>query len=240
MGGGGGSSFWGEIEQIERGGRDSVASVTDTRTMAPPTEVNFHRRTPQILVVDDFYQDPDAVRALALEAEYEADLRYFKGLRSKKKFLFPWLKEEFERLLRVRVLDWLEQPANGSFQKTTGKDPLVWHSDTQSYAAAVYLSPGRPDTQPSHAESVSAGTSFWRHRERTLRRPSPLEGINRLMYNEFNLTHPDNWELVDRVGSVYNRLVLWDAQLIHSATSYEGFTEADPRLVQLFFFNITK
>ena len=42
------------------------------------------------------------------------------------------------------------------------------------------------------------------------------------------------------MGSVYNRLVLWDAQLIHSATSYEGFTPAQPRLVQLYFFNVRK
>ncbi len=211
------------------------------QTIGPPTEVNFHRRTPAILVVDDFYRDPDSVRALALEAEYEADLRYFKGLRSKKKFLFPWVKEEFERLLRVSITDWLEQPANGSFQKTSYMDPIVWHSDTQSYAAAVYLTPGAPsDDDNEPRPPVGAGTSFWRDTRYCRRRPSAHEHVNQAVYSEFNLTHPDNWELVDRVGSVYNRLVLWDAQLIHSATSYEGFTPESPRLVQLFFFNVAR
>ncbi len=196
-------------------------------------EVLFHRNTPSILVVDNFYRTPDAVRALALSAEYETDLRFYKGRRSKQKFLFPYVKEEFERLLGVRITDWLAQPANGSFQKTSGEDPLVWHSDTQSYAAAVYLTPGIPE------ERVDAGTSFWRNRFYGKRRP--MGGSADIeMYSEFNLTHPDNWELVDRVGSVYNRLVLWDAQLIHSATSYEGFTPSDPRLVQLFFFNVSR
>lgn len=214
--------------------------MTDTRTMAPPTEVNFHRRTPQILVVDDFYTDPDAVRALALEAEYEADLKYFKGLRSKRKFLFPWVKEEFERLLRVRVLDWLDQPANGSFQKTTSRDPLVWHSDTQSYAAAVYLTKQDLDRVGLRWPDVGAGTSFWRNTTTGARRPPTREADYAETYSEHNLTHPDNWEPVDRVGSVYNRLVIWDAQLIHSATGYWGYSEEDPRLVQLFFFNVER
>lgn len=196
----------------------------------------FRRQAPALVVVDDFYLDPDAIRKIAEEAEYEADLRYFKGIRSKKKFLFPYVKEEFERILGMRVSDWMDQPANGSFQKTTGEDPIVWHSDTQSYAAAIYLTP----TEPGRAERVDAGTSFWRHRAFSLRRPSAIDLINAQMYSEHNLTHPDDWELVDRVGSVYNRLVIWDGQLIHSATSYVGFTRAVPRLVQLFFFNVIR
>lgn len=212
--------------------------MLDTRTIAPMTEVNFNRQTPAILVVDDFYKDPDAVREIALAAEYEADLRYFKGSRSKQKFLFPWVREEFMRLLGVHITDWLDQPANGSFQRTTAADPLVWHSDTQSYAAAIYLS---PVTHKDFLDDrVDAGTSFWRHYLEGSRRPPNDPEAYAEVYSEYNLTHPGNWDLVDRVGSVYNRLVLWDAQLIHSATSYEGFTEADPRLVQLFFFNVSR
>ena len=57
------------------------------------------------------------------------------------------------------------------------------------------------------------------------------------VYSPYNLTHGDDWELVDRIGGVYNRLVIWDASLIHSASSYEGF-EDFTRLVQLFFFSV--
>lgn len=202
----------------------------------------FHSQTPSLLVVDDFYHDPDEIRRLALETEYEADLRYFKGLRSKEKFLFPWVKEEFERLLRVQITDWLDQPANGSFQQTSYMDQLVWHSDTQSYAAAIYLSShaGVYFQNNTPAGLVGAGTSFWRNKRTGARRPPSNQSDYALTYSEFNLTHAQNWELVDRVGSVYNRLVLWDAQLIHSATSYAEFTSANPRLVQLFFFNVAR
>ena len=40
----------------------------------------------------------------------------------------------------------------------------------------------------------------------------------------------------DKIGSVYNRLVIWDGKMIHSATMYGEF----PRLVHLFFFNVKK
>lgn len=194
----------------------------------PETELMYHRRAPALLVVDDFYRDPDRVRRLALEQDYAEDLRFYKGLRSKR-WLFPYVKEEFERLLQLPIIDWMDQPANGVFQKTKASDPLVWHSDSQSYAAAIYLNPDHP---------FGAGTSFWAHFEFGCRRPSSDPEVNAELYSEHNLTHPDNWNLVDRIGNVYNRLVIWDAQLIHSASSYEVFQGDDSRLVQLFFFNV--
>ena len=112
--------------------------------------------------------------------------------------------------------------------------------------------PGRSISPPSAARC--AGTSFWRDRSYGCRRrPShPLEadrlGSTRsgqaaaegVVYDSANLVQPDNWELVESVAGLYNRLVIWDASLIHSATSYAEFSEtgaAPTRLVQLFFFD---
>lgn len=193
-------------------------------------QVNFNSRTPHILVVDNFYKDPYAVRNEALNAQYEANDPLYKGLRSSYRHLYPYVKEEFERLLNVTITDWITQPMNGVFQKTSNKDPLVWHSDSQDYAGAIYLTP----------DNDNLGTSFWRSKTGSCRRPAnhPLENkptdLNAEIYSHYNLLHNDNWLLVDRVGSVFNRLVLWDAKLIHSATMYP---ETD-RLVQLFFFNV--
>lgn len=197
----------------------------------PETTLLYHRRRPQLLVVDDFYTDPVAVRRLALETEYAEGPAHYKGLRSKP-FLFPYVKEEFERLLGCEILDWMQQSANGVFQKTTSKEPLVWHSDSQSYAAAIYLN------VQAKERDISSGTSFWQHNQTKARRPPESLVDYNETYSAYNLTHPDNWTLVDRVGSVFNRLVIWDAKLIHSATSYQGFSLTCPRLVQLFFFSI--
>lgn len=205
----------------------------------------FHERVPDILAVDDFFDDPDEVRTLALAQEYHSDLRYFKGLRSTTRFLWPYLREEFGRLLGTPVTEWLGHNANGVFQQTSHDDPLVWHHDTQGYAAAVYLTPDPPP---------GAGTSFWRDKTFGCRR-SPthpletkrlgslqaIEDAKKVVYDEHNVVSPDNWELIESVAGLYNRLVIWEAALIHSATSYEGFSDqgsAPTRLVQLFFFDV--
>jgi hypothetical protein len=199
-------------------------------TEIPETEFAYNRSAPSIVVVDNFYRYPDKIRQLALEAEYIVDDRYFKGHRTKRNYLFPYVKEELERLLQLGITDWMQQPANGVFQQTTRADPLVWHSDQQDYAAAVYL----------NEERFDAGTSFWKHAITDDRRPSNDPEVNADLYSEYNLTHPDNWELVDKVGSVFNRLVIWDAKLIHSASTYGGFDVKGPRLVQLFFFSVAR
>lgn len=219
-------------------------SLTEGLPNGPP-EVLFNRRMPHLCVVDNFYKNPDDVREFALQQNFQENLKNFKGKRTTERFLWPFLREEFERLLGRPIVDWLNQPCNGCFQITGFDDPLVWHSDLQSYAAAIYLTPDAPP---------SAGTSFWRDRQYHSRRPAnhPLEydryaddnarmQANQEIYSSYNILHSDNWELVDKIGAIYNRLAIWDAQLIHSASSYEGMQSgiADKaRLVQLFFFTV--
>ena len=204
----------------------------------------FRTRMPDVLAVDDFFHDPDEVRSVALSQQYGTDDKHYKGLRSQQRILWPGLREEFGRLLGRPVTRWLEHGANGVFQQTTSKDPLVWHHDTQRFAAAVYLTPDPP---------TGSGTSFWRDRSHGCRRrpTHPIEqrrlgnadavrAAASAIYDHRNIQRPDNWELVESVEGLYIRLVIWDASLIHSATSYEEFSErgkADTRLVQLFFFD---
>jgi hypothetical protein len=95
--------------------------------------------------------------------------------------------------------------------------------------------------------------SFWRDRtygcrrdpirvreQRRLGGPKEARAARGEVFGEFNIEHPDNWELVESVAGLFNRLVLWEASLIHSATSHDessGESEEAIRLVQLFFFD---
>lgn len=197
------------------------------------SDVAFNKSSPHIVVIDNFYKDPDAVRELALSAEYSSNNKFYKGKRTVKPYFFPYLREEFCRILQTNITDWTRQPMNGIFQITSAKDPLVYHSDNQDYAAAIYLTPDA---------KYSMGTSFWASKVGDCRRPPnhQLEGKplidQKSVYNNYSILNSDAWELVDRVGCVYNRLVLWDAKLIHSASEYG---EID-RLVHLFFFNVNR
>jgi hypothetical protein len=205
----------------------------------------FVRTVPHLVAVDNFFSDPDEIRAIALAQDFGENPRFYKGLRSVHRFLWPHLREELSRLLGTPVVNWLNHPANGIFQQTSHLDPLVWHHDTQSYAAAVYLTPNAPP---------QSGTSFWRDRVYGCRRrpdhpferkrlgsTHAVEAASSVVYDQYNVEHGDNWELMESIAGLYNRLVIWDAALFHSATTYDHFSAdgtAATRLVQLFFFDV--
>lgn len=241
-------SYLYELEQTQFGLK---CHVSEQRLLdfTPATDL-YVKRPPNLIIMDKFYQNPEEIRAIALEQKYYENPKAFKGKRTQTKFLLPGLKERFESLLGVTIINWLSYNTNGIFQITKNTDPIVYHSDLQSYAAAIYLTPNAP---------ANAGTSFWRDRTYGCRRP-PFHELEKdrfaddqerqtaqtEIYKEYNLLHEDNWELLDKASGLFNRLVIWDSQMIHSASSYKTFTgdtsnEAESsRLVQLFFFDIAQ
>lgn len=178
-----------------------------------PVSTHVRGRSPKFLVVDDFLPDPDAVRAHALTQTYVADERYHKGRRTQSPQASETLRREFERLLGVRVTKW-DYPTNGVFQYCVAADPVVYHRDEQRWAGVIHLTPNSPP---------ECGTSFFRARSQV----------------EFDGGFYDRtkFELIDAVGCVYNRLVLWDARQIHAASGYFGQKPDDARLFQVFFFD---
>jgi hypothetical protein len=186
-------------------------------------------RPPQFVVVDDFYQDPDAIREFALEQEFREDQNYYRGRRTLKPYLFPGIRERFETLLNTQITRWEDMPVNGVFQYCTSQDALVYHADTQMYAATIYLTPDAPP---------QCGTSLYRSRAHPKVRRWPQDGYDYAAV--FPTGHFDRtkFELIDTVGNVYNRLVIWDAKLLHSASEYFGEKLENSRLFHLFFFDI--
>ena len=45
------------------------------------------------------------------------------------------------------------------------------------------------------------------------------------------------WDLVDRVGNVFNRLILFDSRRFHMSMDYFGDSKENGRLFQVFFFS---
>ena len=178
----------------------------------------------KLFVVNNFYSNPDAVRDYALRLEYVADLRYYKGLRSVGTFLFPGIKEAFERIMGIQIHDWNSGP-NGCFQITSSSDPQVYHYDQQKWAAMIYLTPDAP---------VESGTRLIRNR---LNHAGHVNdpGIDQAFTGGF--LDSTKFDTVDSAGNLYNRLVIMDAQSIHCAGPYFGQSREDSRLVHLFFFN---
>jgi len=178
----------------------------------------------KFFIVNNFYSDPNAVREYALGLEYVSDLRYYKGLRSVGTYLFPRLKETFEEILGMEIFDWEKGP-NGCFQITSAEDPQVYHFDYQKWAAMIYLTPNAP---------IESGTRLMRSRLNQTDH-STDSNIDQAFSGGF--LDSTKFDIVDFAGNLYNRLVIMDAQSIHSAGPYFGQNRDNSRLVQLFFFN---
>lgn len=185
-------------------------------------------RIPDIIVIDDFLANPDAVRALALSQTFVK--MHCAGLRTHDRFLHvaPF-REEFEEVLQRKLTHWDDNDANGRFQVCFESDAIPYHTDTQSRAGVLFLTPDAP---------LDAGLSFFRGRLSGLRGRSADPRLMELTFGGGAEFDRSRWEEVDRIGNRYNRLVLFDAQLAHGATAYFGTTLANGRLFQNFFFNL--
>jgi hypothetical protein len=120
----------------------------------------------------------------------------------------------------------------GSFQYTTASDRSWIHADsTTDWAAVCYLTPDAP---------LTAGTGIFRHKE---------TGWSNFDYRnndpEYLRQSPPGhdsqdyttWEMVDRIGNVFNRLIMYRADNYHVSLDYFGKDMYDGRLFQVFFFN---
>ena len=179
----------------------------------------------RLFVVDNFYDNPDAVRNFALSVEYKEDLRFYKGLRSVGAFQPDGIVEAFENIIGQKITHFGEGSPNGCFQITTAQDPQVYHHDLQKWAAMIYLSPNAP---------LESGTRLMRTKDGKIGHMTDPR-INEAFTGGFY--DSTKFEIVDSASNVYNRLVIMDAQHIHSAGSYFGQGKEDGRLTHLFFFD---
>jgi hypothetical protein len=211
---------------------DSQWGIVDTNKFKVNNE--FSKR---FFVVENFYQDPDLVRELALSANYFQGEGAV-GSRTRKQFLFEGVREKFEEIMGKKILDhtdngqgWRDGGINGRFQTCNAGTPLVYHCDSQKWAGMVYLTPDAPP---------QCGTTFFRHKETKIRHNSQIDwssGQGIQVFNQKTFLDSTPYEMVDKIGNVYNRLVIFDGGLIHSASEYFGWGLNSSRLFHMFFFD---
>lgn len=135
---------------------------------------------------------------------------------------------------------WTEQPPGGlrldcNVAQLVGEGETTPHPHTDSrrlcrYACVIYLSPNPPP---------NSGTSFCR-----LRYPNGAIGGNIVEAPNNNLVDAlkvralpiQAWYEDMRVENVFNRMILYKANLVHCATGYFGKELRDKRLTTVFFW----
>jgi len=182
-------------------------------------------------IVDNFYNNPDEIRKFALEQEFgdESVITGFVGRRTFNQFLFPGLKEAFESVMGKKITKWEEHGMNGRFQICWSGERLVYHCDSQRWGGMIYLTPNAP---------FQCGTTLYADKKNRARTYYD-QGWDEYWANTPGDCHLDRtpFEPVDVFGNVYNRLVIFDASCIHSASEYFGTNKENARLWQMFFFD---
>lgn len=185
----------------------------------------------RVFVVDNFYSDPYAIRDFALKQEFFDDPGYI-GNRTRKQYFVPGVREAFENIIGQKIKGWDGNDSwerygmNARFQYNVSGQPLVYHCDAQKWAAMIYLTPNAP---------FEAGTSMYAHKETRIRHmsePDPMRAFNQRTFLD-----PTPYQPVDVIGNVFNRLVIFDGQMIHAASCYFGDNITNCRLWQMFFFD---
>ena len=189
-----------------------------------------------VIITDNFYQNPDGVREFALSQDFGVEGNY-PGNRTES-FLSDDLKYHIGKLVSPHAgeVTYWGGEYTGSFQLTTAADRTWIHSDqTTDWAGVCYLTPNAPHT---------GGTGLFRHKETGMYKSARDENGNRVDYDHPLMSPLSNdyqdytkWDLVDVVGNVYNRLVLYRGDIFHASLDYFGNDMESGRLFQTFFFN---
>ena len=191
-----------------------------------------------LIVIDNFYKNPYDTRNYILKQEFSVKGNY-PGKRTKsyankhlkqiiQKYVEPFGGKITQFPIPNSDIPESAEIYNGAFQYTTIRDKSWIHVDEyNNWAGVLYLTPNAP---------LSAGTTFYRFKDGTTikRDRDILENNKEIDRWSQDLT---KWEEIDKVGNVFNRLILFNSNRYHMSRDYFGDTKENSRLFQVFFFS---
>lgn len=199
-----------------------------------------------VTVIENFYENPDAIRKFALAQEYtfcheKLNLEYvYPGSRTKDIFdLDSKLHEKICKKL-VSVFhntehDYMRWAISTSFQSVTKEyNQGVIHTDQNTiFAGVLYLTPDAP---------LNSGTSlFKKNKNFDERKYQQALATNDTRFKEGDIAmstdYHNMFDEIVRVNNVYNTLIIYEGRHFHAANQFFGKTLKDSRLAQVFFIN---
>ncbi len=193
-----------------------------------------------LIIVDDFMDDPRALRKAALGLTYQNQTAAFPGRNSAQRINVTGLDQQVSRLVGEPVKGQPAPQAHAKCRISLAKDKgrAKVHVDPAHWSGILYLS--RP-------EDCCGGTEFFRHLPTGTDRapyhdkeassygyPTAKEMVRGIMGADSS--DDTKWEMTMRVPMRYNRLILLRPWLWHTAGESFGNTLENGRLVYLMFF----
>ena len=194
-----------------------------------------------LMIIDNFYTNAKETRDYILTQEFKVRGNY-PGQRttSKANQHLKGMIEGYIQHFAGKIIDWPmplstdndgqnnDDTYNGAYQYTTSRDRTWIHNDGwNNWAGVLYLTPNAP---------VSAGTGIFRFKDGTRTVDEAEARGNKKILDE-NSQDYTKWELVDKIGNVFNRLVLFNSKQYHASLDYFGTNKENGRLFQVFFFS---
>lgn len=232
-----------DVEEKEKkntplGNRLQDILKTEVKKSLLTADINTRGPSAAIIVIDNFYNNAMETRNYILTQEFSVKGNY-PGQRTIS-YANDYLKDVIQKYVEIYggKITRFECPKpdnsdagdiyNGMFQYTTSRDRSWIHCDAwNNWAGVLFLTPDAP---------VSAGTSFYRFYDGSMcKKDSGI--LNNLEEIDTYCQDLTKWELVDTVGNVFNRLVLFNSTRYHMSMDYFGNCKENGRLFQVFFFS---
>jgi hypothetical protein len=191
------------------------------------------KRSPScsLIIVDNFYNNPLDTRNYILTQDFEVRGNY-PGQRTQS-YATEELKETIQKYVmpfagKITQFPLEKDSYNGSFQYTTSRDRSWVHVDGfNNWAGVLFMTPDAP---------LSGGTAFYQFCDGTISEEDQEYTQSKAETDRFS-QDMTKWTEVDRVGNVFNRLILFNSKNYHMSMDYFGDNKYNGRLFQVFFFS---
>ena len=198
-----------------------------------------------LTVVDNFYNDPFAIREFALRQEFSrSENDAWPGLRTK---MLLDINKEFYNTFIIKVLNLFFNIPNDAvgcnfeiyFQSVSEKYRTAWvHKDFGvSFTGIIYLNPVAPlSSGTSVYEEKYLNTRFEEHKEKF----EFYNGKSSDVVQFDQATDRNNSKFIKTAefSNVFNRLIIIPGDTWHNADGYFGTDINDSRLTQVFFVEL--
>jgi len=193
------------------------------------------------IVVDDFLDQPHALRDAALKCTYPDIKGTYPGRNSHERINLEGLNQEVSRIVGEPLVPMTHNQAHGKCRIAMEKDigSANVHVDGSHWSGILYL---------SKPEDCKGGTEFFRHIPTDTERapysdkeclerfgaPSAKQWVADLL--ETDTCDMSKWEMTLRIPMRFNRLILLRPWLWHTAGMSFGDKPENARLIYLMFF----
>lgn len=214
----------------------------------------FGQHKVPVLVVDNFYKNPDMVRQLALDIPASTNKRIRGGNPAERVNAFyelsgmAWAFDQLSRTYFPEIMEHKPQEyMQNSFMNATFMvnvmqsdklPPLVPHQDNPSgtnLASTIYL---------NNANECNGGTSFYEFggetcftdRVQLINGDIGMDVTGTTKVTKYITDSSHDWKMIGMVPMQYNRMVLYNQALLHTAyVTPSMFTDTIYRINQQFF-----